>query len=180
MKIYTRAGDDGSTNLLAGQRILKTHLRIEACGTVDELSCAIGTARAASPSSPTDKTLATIQNSLFELGADLADPKEKRHPARIGSATIRWLETEIDRMDSELPPLKNFILPGGSAAAAQIHLARAICRRAERAVVNLAQNEETNTDALSFLNRLSDFLFILARYENFRSGIPEEKWVPKN
>jgi cob(I)alamin adenosyltransferase len=180
MKIYTRTGDDGSTGLASGERVLKTNVRIDACGAIDELSCALGAARAAGPTSPTNKFLTTIQSYLFELGADLADAKEKRHAARIGPAPTKWLESEIDRMDSELPPLKNFILPGGSAAAAQIHCARAICRRAERAVVDVSQIEGVDANGLSFLNRLSDFLFVLARYENFLSGVSEEKWAPKD
>jgi cob(I)alamin adenosyltransferase len=180
MKIYTRTGDDGSTSLYSGERVSKTSLRVEACGTLDELNCAIGATRAASPMAPAEKYLATIQHHLFSLGADLATSGKRQCVARINPIEITWLETEIDRMASELPPLHNFILPGGSAAAAQIHLARAICRRAERAVVNLSQSEEISKDAVRFLNRLSDFLFILARYENLLSGVAEEKWIPED
>ena len=180
MKIYTRSGDDGSTSLFSGERVSKTSLRVEACGTLDELNCVIGAARAAVPTAPTEVSLAAIQYHLFSLGADLATSGEKQRAARIKPIEITWLETEIDRMVSELPPLHNFILPGGSAAAAQIHLARAICRRAERTVVNLSQSEEVSKDAVRFLNRLSDFLFILARYENLLSGVAEEKWIPED
>jgi len=180
MKIYTRTGDDGSTSLFSGERVSKTNLRVEACGTLDELNCVIGAARAASPTTPADKSLATIQHLLFGLGADLATSGKGRRASRIEPVAITWMETEIDRMAAELPPLKNFILPGGSAAASQIHLARAICRRAERAVVNLSQSEEINKNELIFLNRLSDFLFILARYENFLSGATEEKWISRD
>jgi cob(I)alamin adenosyltransferase len=180
MKIYTRTGDDGSTSLVSGERVLKTNLRIEACGAVDELSCALGAARAASPSLPSDKSLATIQRHLFELGAGLAQSRENHQEIGLLPAATRWMEHEIDRMDAELPPLKNFIFPGGSAPGAQIHLARAICRRAERAVINLFQSEGFDRDGLIFLNRLSDFLFILARYENFLKGVSEEKWIPKH
>jgi cob(I)alamin adenosyltransferase len=180
MKIYTRTGDDGSTSLFSGERVSKASLRVEACGTLDELNCAIGSTRAASPTAPIERYLATIQDHLFSLGADLATSGKRQRAARIKPLEITWLETEIDRMASELPPLRNFILPGGSAPAAQIHLARAICRRAERAVVSLSQSEEINMDALRFLNRLSDFLFILARYENLLSGVTEEKWIPED
>jgi cob(I)alamin adenosyltransferase len=180
MKIYTRSGDDGSTSLFSGERVSKTSLRVEACGTLDELNCVIGATRAAFPTAPTEISLAAIQYHLFSLGADLATSGEKQREAHIRPADVTWLETEIDRMACELPLLRNFILPGGSAAAAQIHLARAVCRRAERTVVNLSQSEEISKSALIFLNRLSDFLFILARYENLRSGVTEEKWIPKD
>ena len=180
MKIYTRSGDDGSTSLYSGERVSKTSLRVEACGTLDELNCAIGAARAASPAEPAENYLATIQHHLFSLGADLATPGEKRPEARITPVEVEWLETEIDRMTRELPPLRNFILPGGTAAAAQTHLARAVCRRAERMVVSLAQCEDIDRNALMFLNRLSDFLFVLARYDNFLRGAAEEKWISGN
>jgi cob(I)alamin adenosyltransferase len=180
MKIYTRTGDDGSTSLFSGERVSKTSLRVEACGTLDELNCVIGATRAATPTAPTEKYLATIQRHLFSLGANLATSGKRQHAARIGPVETTWLETEIDRMASELPTLRNFILPGGSTTAAQIHLARAICRRAERTVVNLSQSEEINGNALIFLNRLSDFLFILARYENLLNGVTEQKWIPED
>ncbi len=176
MKIYTRTGDDGSTSLFSGERVPKTSLRVEACGTLDELNCAIGVTRAASPTAEADVYLAMIQRHLFSLGADLAASGSARREVRINPPEIAWLETEIDRMQSELPPLRNFILPGGSPAAAQIHLARAICRRAERIVVSLSRSEEIGGNPLMFLNRLSDFLFVLARYENLRRGVTEEKW----
>ncbi|HEY5812331.1 MAG TPA: cob(I)yrinic acid a,c-diamide adenosyltransferase, partial [Terrimicrobiaceae bacterium] len=132
MKIYTRTGDDGSTSLISGARVSKTNVQVEACGTIDELSCALGIARATSPAPSTDKSLATIQSCLFELGAELANPERNLPASQIDPPVITWLEAEIDSMAAELPPLKNFILPGGTAAAAQIHFARAICRRAER------------------------------------------------
>ena len=176
MKIYTRTGDDGSTSLFSGERVPKTSLRVEACGTLDELNCAMGATRAASPTAQANDYLATIQRHLFSLGADLATSGSTRHEPRINSPEITWLETEIDRMESELPPLRNFILPGGSPAAAQIHLARAICRRAERTVVSLSRSEDISENPLIFLNRLSDFLFVLARYENLLRGVTEEKW----
>ena len=156
MKIYTRTGDDGSTSLLAGERVSKAHLRIAACGTLDELNCAIGVARAAGPTLSTDEALATIQRHLFELGADFAEAVRKS-PARTDPVATTWMESEIDRMTTELPPLKNFVLPGGSAAASQIHFARAVCRRAEREVVCLSQSEQTDKTGLIFLNRLRTF-----------------------
>jgi cob(I)alamin adenosyltransferase len=177
MKIYTRKGDDGFTSLWSGERVPKSSLRVEACGTLDELNCAIGTTRAASPTGLSENYLAAIQRRLFSLGADLASTGRRRPAARVGQLDVTWLEAQIDRMESELPPLKNFLLPGGSTAAAQMHLARAICRRTERMIVSLSNNEEINREILAFLNRLSDFLFVLARYENLVSGIPEEKWT---
>jgi cob(I)alamin adenosyltransferase len=180
MKIYTRTGDDGSTGLFSGERVSKANMRVEACGTLDELNCVIGAARAASPAGSVEAYLATIQKYLFSLGADLATPGNGPHRQRIKSANIAWLETEIDNMVSELPPLRRFIFPGGSAAAAQIHLARAVCRRCERIVVNLSKSEAVSRDALGFLNRLSDFLFILARYENLLSGFPGQEWIPED
>jgi cob(I)alamin adenosyltransferase len=176
MKIYTRSGDDGSTSLFSGERVLKTSLRVEACGSLDELNCVIGAIRAASPTVQADNYLAAIQRHLFSLGADLAGSVKMQHEARITPLEISWLENEIDRMESELPPLRNFILPGGSTTAAQIHLSRAVCRRAERTVVNLSRSEEISQNTLMFLNRLSDFLFVLARYENLLRGVSEEKW----
>lgn len=175
MKIYTRTGDDGSTGLLAGGRVSKADLRIAVCGALDELNCAVGVARAASPSSTTDHALATIQRRLFELGADLARPSPPA--SRLEPSVIHWMESEIDRLSAELPALENFILPGGQGPGAQIHFARAVCRRAERETVRLAQNEQIAANGLVFLNRLSDFLFVLARYENFVRGSSEEKWI---
>ena len=177
MKIYTRTGDEGSTSLVAGERVSKANLRVAACGALDELNCAIGVARATSPSAATDRALRAIQERLFELGADLAATGTCSSKRRLDSAVTAWLENEIDRMTAELPPLKNFILPGGSAAAAQIHLARAVCRRAEREIVRLSQSDQIDAGDLAFLNRLSDFLFVLARHENFLRGISEEKWA---
>lgn len=177
MKIYTRTGDDGSTSLLAGGRVSKADLRVAACGALDELNCTIGVARTASPFPSTDRALAMIQRRLFELGADLAEAEKGLPTNRIDPLATTWMESEIDRMTAELPPLKNFILPGGGGTAAQIHLARAVCRRAEREVVRLSQSEVVGANGLVFLNRLSDFLFVLARHENFLGGVSEEKWT---
>src|SRR5262245_11983152 len=176
MKIYTRTGDDGSTNLLAGGRVSKADLRIAACGSLDELSCALGVARAASPSRFAETALVTIQRHLFALGADLAEAGGRSPKNRLDPSATAWMENEIDRMTAELPPLQNFILPGGGETAARIHFARAICRRAERELARLAQTESVPANASVFLNRLSDFLFVLARHENLVCGAAEEKW----
>ena len=176
MKIYTRTGDDGSTGLLVGGRVSKADLRIAVCGALDELSCALGVARAARPSSTTDRALATIQRRLFELGADVAHPGAPAN--RLEPSVIHWMESEIDRLSAELPALENFILPGGHGPGAHLHLARAVCRRAERETVRLAQNEQLPANGLVFLNRLSDFLFVLARAANHRAGVRDVPWIP--
>jgi cob(I)alamin adenosyltransferase len=176
MKIYTKTGDDGTTGLFAGGRVYKMHPRVNAYGTVDELNSAVGTARAAA--AKRDDWLKQVQNDLFHIGADLATPldADAEWVVRTPEGSITWLETRIDEMTEQLPPLKHFILPGGCPAAAHLHLARAVCRRAERLVVNLAQQEPVTESAVIYLNRLSDFLFTLARYENMLVGIPEEQW----
>lgn len=181
MKIYTRTGDDGSTGLFAGGRVSKTHLRVEAYGTVDELNSAIGLARALKATPDTDAKLESVQNALFNLGADLATPLDAQAAwiVRVESSAAQGLEADIDAMTADLPELKNFILPGGSPAAAQIQVARTICRRAERLAVALAQTEATNAEVVIYLNRLSDWLFTLARWENQRAGISETKWTAR-
>jgi cob(I)alamin adenosyltransferase len=178
MKIYTKTGDDGSTSLFAGGRVSKTHLRVEAYGTVDELNSVLGAARAFQPSAQTDGWLAQVQRQLFHLGADLATPLDAKSDwiIRMDADTVRWLEQRIDEMTAALPPLTNFILPGGAAASAQIHIARTVCRRAERITAALQASEPVGEHALPYLNRLSDFLFTLARYENMRAGISEDRW----
>jgi cob(I)alamin adenosyltransferase len=180
MKIYTRTGDDGTTSLFSGGRVPKTHLRVEAYGTVDELNSTLGVARAHNPHPQTDAWLARVQHHLFILGADLATPLDARskHIVRMDAETVAWLETTIDQMTEALPPLTAFILPGGSPASAYLHLARAVCRRAERLAVALSHQEAIGPHVLPYLNRLSDFLFVLARWENQQAGIPEEKWTP--
>ena len=175
MKIYTRTGDDGSTGLLTGERVAKTDLRIEACGVVDEMNSLLGVARAANPSEPVDKVLVRLQNELFALGASLAARGADRFLP--DESLVPWLEGGIDEMSEELPPLKHFILPGGSPAAAAIHVARAVCRRAERRVTALAATEVVAPATGIILNRLSDFLFTLARYENHLRGVDEPKWI---
>ncbi len=180
MKIYTRTGDDGTTALFSGGRVPKDHWRVEAYGTVDELNSLLGLTRALRPSAQTDAWLHEVQRQLFVVGADLATPPDARssHVLRVDQAAVEWLEATIDAMDAALPPLTHFILPGGSQAGASLHVARTVCRRAERLVVALMETDELVSPALPYLNRLSDFLFVLARWENAQSGATEEKWIP--
>ncbi len=178
MKIYTRTGDDGTTSLFSGGRVRKDHLRVEAYGTVDELNSHLGLARALKPDAEIDHLLEQVQNHLFHLGADLATPLDAKADwvVRMDEAKVVWLENSIDGMTNQLEPLKNFILPGGSPAAAQIHIARTVCRRAERITVALGEHEPLSQLCITYLNRLSDWLFTLARYTNHKAGIPENKW----
>ena len=170
MKIYTRTGDRGETSLFGGARVAKNDPRIEVYGTIDELNSFAGVARASWPSSPIDAQLARIQSDLFDIGAHLASPGSTRFtgadPARIAE-----LESAIDAMESELQPLRNFILPGGCAAAAHLHVARTVCRRAERLVVALRDEP-----SIVYLNRLSDYLFVAARYANLKHGVDDVSW----
>jgi cob(I)alamin adenosyltransferase len=179
MKIYTKKGDTGETSLFGGDRVSKSSERIEAYGTVDELNSVIGLA-ASHSLSPKGTVLSNrVQELLFVLGADLATPMNtKARINRIDQKDVGYLEEAIDGMQKELEPLKNFILPGGSQAGATLHLARTICRRAERAVVACSKKEEVSDASIIFMNRLSDFLFVLARYENKYAGTPEETWKP--
>lgn len=176
-KIYTRTGDAGETALTNGTRVKKHDVRVQAYGTVDEANAAIGIARL--HTTGTVKTaLARIQNDLFDLGADLSTPHEGERPAlRMLEKQVVWLENEIDRMNAALSPLKSFILPGGTAAAAHLHLARTIVRRAERRTTELMEQERINPSALKYLNRLSDYLFVLSRFVN-RKGRSDVLWVP--
>ncbi|NWF67623.1 MAG: cob(I)yrinic acid a,c-diamide adenosyltransferase [Chloroflexi bacterium] len=178
MKIYTKTGDAGETSLFSGGRVPKTHLRVEVYGTVDELNSLLGVVRALRPHPQVDSWLEHVQNQLFQLGADLATPLEAKADwvVRIDAPAVAWLENVIDQMDADLPELKNFILPGGTPAAAQIHVARTVCRRAERLAVALQDGEALGEHVIPYCNRLSDFLFVLARWENLKAGIPEEKW----
>lgn len=177
-KIYTRTGDNGTTGLVDGSRRAKCDARMQAIGEVDELNSAMGLAAVVSEPS-TAKELRRIQNDLFDLGADLATPGEDFTPSemtlRIVPEQVGWLEQAIDRLNEALPPLTSFILPGGSELAARVHLARSIARRAERAAVALAQSEPVNPAALGYLNRLSDYLFVLARAINAGK---DPLWVP--
>jgi cob(I)alamin adenosyltransferase len=178
-RIYTRGGDQGQTSLGDGSRVPKHALRVAAFGTVDEANAAIGLARLHADAD-TDAMLARIQNDLFDLGADLCTPEGGRRGAgalRVAAAQVERLEREIDVMNASLRPLDSFILPGGAAAAAHLHLARTVVRRAERLVSDLAQREPVNPDALKYLNRLSDHLFVLGRRAN-DNGARDVLWVP--
>ena len=178
-KVYTRTGDDGSTGLGGGQRVGKDTARIEAYGTVDELNSAIGVALASGVNEAIAAPLAAVQNELFHLGSDLCileEDKVHRPVPRIEERHVVSLEKLMDRMSEELSPLENFILPGGSPGAAQLHVARTVCRRAERLVVALARTESIGPWTVRYLNRLSDALFVMARYENKRRGVPDVLW----
>jgi len=183
-RIYARTGDNGTTGLVSGERRLKHDLRIEVYGTVDELNASVGLARLATASNPLlDPMLARIQNDLFDLGADFATPEPEKplgfEPLRILQSQVDRLEAEIDRLNGDLNPLKSFVLPGGTPAAAYLHLARTICRRAERLAVALSQKpeEKISPAAVKYLNRLSDFLFVAARHSN-DGGAKDVLWVP--
>lgn len=185
MKIYTRTGDSGSTGLFAGPRVSKDDARIEAYGTVDELNAVIGAVRSSDVGDPADQQLKQVQNELFSIGAELATPSPREHDlCVIGPKHIERIESWIDEYESELPPLKHFVLPGGTLSASLVHLARATCRRAERRVVTLAQScsdlapENQVSDSLAiYLNRLSDYFFVLSRGINQKAGADEVKWV---
>jgi cob(I)alamin adenosyltransferase len=180
-KIYTRTGDAGTTGLVDGSRLPKHAARMEAIGAVDEANSHVGLAICALPGSCHADTLTRIQNDLFDLGADLATPGDDSTPGemalRIVSGQAAWLETEIDALNEHLAPLTSFILPGGSEAAARVHVARAATRRAERAMTALAAQEAVNPAALAIVNRLSDYLFVLARAINAASR-GDVLWVP--
>jgi cob(I)alamin adenosyltransferase len=177
MKIYTKTGDAGETGLWGGQRVAKDDARVQAYGTVDECNAAIGVARAAGMETGLDAILAHIQNQLFVVGADLATPGVAANIPHVGSEEIGFLEQAIDALEQQLEPLKQFILPGGTPAAAQLHLARTICRRAERCVVGLARQEPALSAQIGvYLNRLSDCLFVLARAANAGAGVPDVPW----
>lgn len=178
-RIYTRAGDNGTTGLVGGSRVAKNDARIETYGTVDELSSAIGVARAQLQDPALDSWLAWSQDMLFNLGSELATPTTNRSPDMplTGAAHVAELERAIDSAEDELPPLHAFILPSGCAAGAQLHFARTVCRRAERLLIGLREQEpDISAETLRFLNRLSDALFVWARLANHRAGVPETQW----
>ena len=180
MKIYTKKGDKGKTSLFGGDRVAKSSLRIEAYGTVDELNSVVGLAASYSLSDKGQELLNKVQENLFVLGADLATPPSyKARINRIDEQAITFLEDIIDEMEEALDPLKNFILPGGSQQGATLHLARTVCRRAERAAVACSEQEEISELTIKYLNRLSDFLFVWARFENKQAGIREDIWKPE-
>ncbi|MBC2883813.1 cob(I)yrinic acid a,c-diamide adenosyltransferase [Ochrobactrum sp. CM-21-5] len=187
-KIYTRTGDDGTTGLTSGPRRLKSDLRVEAYGTVDETNACIGMARihtagSDNPDADIDAMLARIQNDLFDLGADLSTPDDGKplayEPLRIVASQVSRIEADIDQLNANLRPLRSFILPGGSAASAALHLARTVSRRAERLMVALAKidGEVVSPEALQYINRLSDFLFVAGRAVN-DNGAQDVLWVP--
>jgi len=178
-RVYTRTGDDGTTGLGGGGRVSKDSPRVEAYGTVDELNSQVGAALATGVDAGLVSDLRRIQNELFHLGADLCTPeadKERVPGPRLEERHVEALERMIDRLSAELAPLENFVLPGGSPGAAQLQLARAVCRRAERAVVALSHREAVGRQTIRYLNRLSDALFVLARYENLRRGVVDTLW----
>lgn len=178
-RIYTRGGDKGKTSLGNGKRIEKFSPRLEAIGTVDEANAALGVARLSAGSETLDLLLERLQNNLFDAGADLCMPQdpEGRTPLRICANQVLFLEQEIDRFNADLSPLKSFVLPGGSPLAASLHLARTIVRRAERVCCYLASLESLNPELIRYLNRLSDLLFVLARYANDQ-GKRDTLWIP--
>jgi len=190
-RIYTRTGDDGSTALGTGERRKKYDLRIKAYGTVDEVNAVIGVARLHTAGDPAlDAALSRIQNDLFDVGADLCTPQRDGEAARgtgkrpgerlsVTANQVAWLEAEIDRLNAALAPLRSFVLPGGTAAAAYLHLARTVCRRAERLIVALADQpgEAVGADVVKYVNRLSDFLFVASRHAN-EKGTRDVLWTP--
>ncbi len=178
-KVYTRTGDDGTTGLGGGQRVPKESLRVAAYGTVDELNSSIGVALAMGIIERLHAPLQAIQNELFHLGSDLCileEDKKQFAVPQIEDRHVKALEHLMDELSKELSPLENFILPGGSLGAAQLHVARTICRRAEREAVALGREEAIGTFVVKYLNRLSDALFVMARYENFARQIPDVLW----
>jgi len=181
MKIYTRSGDEGETGLFGGGRVPKAHPRVEAYGSVDELNAALGVAVAALDDTDLRLRLNPIQQDLFSLGASLATPGADTGTARpatppLPEGRVKEMEAWIDEAMDEAPELRSFILPGGTQGSAALQMARAVCRRAERAVVELAGQESVHPAILSYLNRLSDLLFALARLENHRAGVPDILW----
>ena len=178
-KVYTRTGDDGGTSLGGGQRVPKDDLRIETFGSVDELNSVLGVVLSAPASDDLTGVLLRIQNELFHLGSDLClleEDKKKFKVPQIEQRHVDALERDIDRLQVDLEPLEEFILPGGSPAAAHLHVARTVCRRAERLAVGLARTSEIGASVIKYLNRLSDLLFVMARYENKARGITDPQW----
>ncbi len=177
MKIYTKTGDDGTTALFGGERVSKDNLRLEAYGTVDELNAVLGMAQV-KVSSDLNEFVNSLQNDLFILGADLASPlgTKSDYVPRVDKKMIEELEKSIDKYSDLIPELKQFILPGGSEGSGILHFARTVCRRAERNTVTLAKSIEINVNVIVYLNRLSDLLFVLSRYENAVRGIEDIPW----
>lgn len=179
-RIYTRTGDDGTTGLGAGHRVPKEHPRVAAYGTVDELNSVLGVVLASGVDEALREPLVRIQNLLFDLGSGLCmlpEDKANWRVPEVEEAHVGELERLMDRLSEELPPLKSFILPGGHVAAAHLHVARCVCRRAERLVVALSRGDAVGDWDAQFLNRLSDALFVMARFQNLRSGVEDVKWL---
>lgn len=179
MKLYTKTGDDGTTGLFGGGRVRKNDARVDAYGAVDELNAWIGVVRAQGDDRGLDGMLASIQSDLFSLGAELATPDDDKAPTFVTDTEIVRMEQWIDAAEAELEPLTAFILPGGSVAAAGLHFARTVCRRAERAVVALSAYERVRPQAVIYLNRLGDLLFALARQANQRVGVADVEWTTR-
>jgi len=180
MKIYTKTGDSGLTSLFGGGRVQKNAVRIEAYGTVDELNATIGVVRAHQPSQRVDEMLTIIQNELFVLGSDLATPQGSRAEIdRVTAEMSARLESWIDELDAQLEPLRYFVLPGGSITASFLHVSRTVCRRAERCVVTAKNIEPISDETIIYLNRLSDLLFVMSRYENHVTNTQEIRWITK-
>ena len=185
MKLYTRSGDDGTTGLFSGARVAKNHPRIEAYGTVDELNACLGMCIAACGDRASDGVIRTIlskiQSRLFDIGADLATPEGARNESkivRISEQHVKESEQWIDEIESKNTPLQSFVMPGGSELAARLHLARTVCRRAERLIVGLAHVESVGEPLMCFMNRISDLLFAMARLVNKESGVGDSPWIP--
>jgi cob(I)alamin adenosyltransferase len=180
MKIYTKTGDDGTTGLFGGKRVPKDDERVDTYGEIDELNSLIGLTNCFVLSNDVKKDLTKIQNQLFNVGSILATPKEDKEKLKgiedISEDDIQYLEQRIDYYSEKLPELRNFILPGGTVSAGFLHYARTVCRRCERKIVKFVMRDEENKILIKFFNRLSDFLFVLARYENFFSGTKEIEW----
>ena len=179
-RIYTRGGDQGDTSLFGGGRVPKSDARVAAYGAVEEVSCALGLAAAElARAGDVAETIGKVQHHLFRLGGRLADPEGKAKIRPIGEEEVGWLEAEIDRLDASLPPLEQFVLPGGAVAASHLHMARALCRRAEREVVELKnRGGPMGPHVIPYLNRLSDYLFVAARFTNASASHPDVPWDP--
>lgn len=189
MRIYTKRGDEGQTDLIGGPRVPKDHARVAAYGAVDELNAALGLAAAPAGGAVAPAWCAEIvgpvQEALFELGADLATPHDesnagREQASRLSEDDVGAIESHIDRLQGELSPLRTFILPGGGERASRLHVARTVCRRAERDVVQLAHAEPVAAIAVRYLNRVSDLLFVMARYANHDEGLEDEAWLPRD
>ena len=181
MKIYTKTGDDGSTSLFGGTRVQKNNIRINAYGTIDELNSVIGIAVSGDINDEIKFELENIQNVLFQIGSELASTENVKSNIikRTSEEDVKNLETLIDKFDEKLPPLKNFILPGGNNSAAQLHIARTVCTTAERIIVELKEFELVSKNVLIYVNRLSDLFFVLARYQNLSQSTAEIIWKPR-